>query len=513
MTNDARDEGGPLRKLATGVPGLDAVLGGGLPEYSFNLLAGGPGAGKTTLAQQIVFANASAERPALYFTVLGEPTLKVLRYQRQFRFFKPELLGGAVQFVNLSAEVVGQDLGTVLARIVAEVERVEPAIVVVDSFRTLGPFQRPYPTADESAAMALEHFVQRLAMQLTTWEVTSFLIGEYHEQEVRTPVFTVADGILWLTQAVDRNSVVRKLQATKIRGQAPMPGLHTFRITDAGVQVFPRIPEQQMRRRPRAPVPERLGTGVPGLDAMMDGGIPAGDAVLLAGPAGSGKTTFATQFIAEGLRRGEAAVLVVFEEYPEEYLARARATDIDLGAMARAGKLKVIYLRPLDLSVDETLAEILEAAEALDAARVVIDSLSGFEVALAPTFREDFRESLYRLVGALTATGVTILMTAEVAEHYTDIRFTQEAVSFITDDIVVQRYVEISGELRRVLAVLKMRGSEHSPGFRAYEVTRTGAVMGELMTNYRGIMTGTPTLIQPARRPSGLGPSVEGGGE
>jgi circadian clock protein KaiC len=480
-----------IRNLPTGVLGLDAVLGGGIPEYSFNLIAGAPGAGKTTLAQQIVFANATAERPSLYFTVLGEPTLKMLRYQRQFRFFRPELIESAVRFVNLSEEAVRGDLNDALERIVREVERVEPQLVVVDSFRTLG--QRNHADPSDSHAntnMGLEYFVQRLALHLTTWEITSFLVAAFDEHEQENPVLTVADGILWLSQAADRNSVVRKLHVSKARGRAFMPGLHTFRITDRGLQVFPRIPEQQAKRI--APPSVRLPTGVPGLDAMMGGGIPAGDAMMLAGPAGTGKTTFATQFAAAGLERGEAGVIVVFEEYPEEYLARVGKRDADLAASVRAGRLKVLYLRPLDLSVDETLWEILEGVRAVDATWVVIDSLSGFEIALAPTFREDFRESLYRLVGALTATGVTVVMTAEVLQGQADVRFTSEKVSFITDDIVAQRYVEIDGALRTVVAVVKMRGSQHSREFRFYEITPAGAVVGEPLTNYHGIITGVP---------------------
>jgi circadian clock protein KaiC len=477
-----------IRSLPSGVPGLDVVLGGGLPEYSFNLIAGGPGSGKTTLAHQIMFANASVERPALYFTVLGEPTLKMLRYQRQFTYFDPELAGSAIQFINLSAEVMERDLGEVLQRIISEIERSKPGIVVVDSFRTIAG-QR---TVAGAGTFDLDQFVQRLALHLTTWEVTSFLLGEYAAEEQRNPVFTVADGILWLTQATDRNSVVRKLQVVKTRGRAPMPGLHTFRITDNGLQIFPRIPEQTRNRAPQKNA--RLSTGVPGMDEMIGGGVVSGDAVMLTGPAGSGKSTVATQFMVAGLARGETGVIAVFEEYPEEYLARANARNPEVGKMIDEGKLEIIYLRPLDLSVDEALFAILEGVERLGAQRVVIDSLSGFEVALAPTFREDFRESLYRLVGTLTATGVTVFMTAEVSEAFSEARFTTEKVSFITDEIIVQRYIEVKGALRRVMAVIKMRGSDHSHEFRLYEVTPKGVVVGDSLTEYDGIITGVPTL-------------------
>ena len=481
-----------IRKLPTGVPGLDEILGGGLPEYSFNIIAGAPGGGKTTLAHQVLFANATPERPALYFTVLGEPALKMLRYQQQFRFFDPAKLNTAVRFINLSRVVLEGDLDAVLAEIVKEVEAAGPGVVAVDSFRTV-----VRKAAGGTGEAELQGFIQRLALHLTSWQATTFLIGEYAEGDLRdNPVFTVADGLFWLYQEVERNSIVRKLQVMKLRGQASVPGLHTFRITADGVQAFPRtfgLTGRAAKGRDR----RRLSCGVAELDAMMGGGVPEGDSLLIAGPSGSGKSVFATQFIAEGLRRGEPGIVAIFEERPEEYAGRAADLGMDFESPQRDGKLDILYLRPLDLSVDETMHEIIDAVGRTGAKRLVIDSLAGFELALAPGFRVDFRESLYRMIGALTRTGVTIVSTVELVESFTELALSPYAISFLSDDIVRMRYVEIGGQLRKVMMVVKMRGGDHSKDIREYEVTSGGLRIGGRLTGYRGLITGVPGPLDP----------------
>lgn len=484
-----RNERVVIRQLPTGVPGLDDVMGGGIPEYSFNLIAGEPGAGKTTLAHQIVFANATAERPALYFTVLGEPAVKMLRYQQQNTFFESAKVGAAVRFVSLADEVKGGDLTAVVGRIVEEVIESSPGIVVVDSFRSV--FR---PHEDGAGEHDLRASVQQLALYLTSWEVTSFLVGEYRPAERESdPVFTIADGILWLSQAADRNSVVRKIQIVKARGQEHMPGLHTFKMSREGLRVFPRIslavPEAD-RETPQG----RVSTGVAALDEMMGGGVPRGDSVLVTGPSGTGKSLLATHFIAAGAASGEPGVLVVFEEHPKEYIHRAEGLGFALGEMMEEGLLEVMYLRPLDLSPDETLFEIRAAAERVQAKRVVIDSMSGFELALAPTFRTDFRESLYRLTGALTGVGITVMTTMEIIQDHTALRFTPNVVSFLADDLVLLRYFETGGRLGRAIAVGKMRGSQHSKEFREYEVTATGIEIGEDLSGFEGSISGAPAL-------------------
>ena len=241
-------------------PGLDEIMGGGLPEYSFNIIAGTPGSGKTTLAHQFVFANATPEHPALYFTVLGEPAMKMLRYQQQYAFFDHAKLNSSIRFINLSQVVLEKDLSAVLDEISREVEAASPGIVVVDSFRTV--VRKALAGASE---MELQGFVQRLALHLTSWQATTFLLGEYSDGEMRdNPVFTVADGLFWLYQSVERNSIVRKLQIMKLRGQASVPGLHTFRITDAGLQAFPRTLGLTGRKE-KEPARKRLSTGIAGV--------------------------------------------------------------------------------------------------------------------------------------------------------------------------------------------------------------------------------------------------------
>ena len=482
-----------IHTMPSGVPGLDEILGGGVPEFSFNIIAGAPGCGKTTMAHQIAFANATPKRPALYFTVLGEPVLKMLRYQQQFSFFDESKVGKAVRFINLSDVTLEKDLDAVLEEIIKQVTAANAGVVVVDSFRTLAR-----KATSDAGNVEVQSFIHRLAQFLTSWEATVFLVGEYVEEEVRdNPLFTMVDGIFWLSQVSERNSVVRKLQIMKLRGQATVPGLHTVRIGANGVQAFSRtlgLIGSKMKPSAR----RQLSTGVTELDKMLGGGILEGDSLLVAGPSGTGKSALATQFIAEGLRVGEPGIMAIFEERPEGYTQRAGSFGLNLRAAEQKGKLEILYLRPLDLSVDETMEAILDAIRRVGARRLVIDSLTGFEMALAPGFRADFRESLYRMIGALTGAGITILSTVQVEDSFAALQFSHYAISFLTDDILRLRYVEIDGQLRKVMVVIKMRGGNHSKDIREYVITGKGVVIiHPRRTDYDGLTTGIPTRTGP----------------
>jgi circadian clock protein KaiC len=484
-----------INRLKTGVSGLDEILGGGLPEYSFNIIAGSPGSGKTTLAHQMMFAMATTKRPALYFTVLGEPPLKMLRYQQQFDFFDSEQVNRSLRFLNLSDDIATGDLSKVLKRISSEVETHGPAFVFIDSFRSVVLAE----STGKNSFLSLQQFIQQLGTLMTSWQATTFLIGEYFAENDPNPVFTVADGMIWLRQSVERNSVVRKMEVTKMRGAATLAGLHTFRISSSGIQVFPpAAPGADSTANPTSPVLTRLSLGVPELDEMLGGGLPRGYSLLVAGPSGSGKSILAGAFLAEGGRRGEAGVIAAFEQRPNRSRGQA------ISGLINSGRVGVIDTRGLNMSVDEIAALLIAEIHRLKASRVVIDSLSGFELALAPTFREDFRESLARMISALATTGATVLMTSELEDRYDDLRFSPYGTAFLTDAIVVQRYIEVDSQLKRVMAAVKVRASNHSNDLRLFEIDDDGISIGPKLADFEGLLGGRPTRSLPARDSSSI---------
>lgn len=473
-----------IRRLPTGVQGLDEVLGGGLPEYSFNIIAGAPGAGKTTLAHQMMFSLATPQRPALYFTVLGEPPLKMLRYQQQFDYFDSAKVNSSVRFFNLSEDISGGDLAKVLARIAAAVETHGPGLVFVDSFRSVVLASQ----VENKAYLSLQQFIQQLGVLMTSWQATTFLVGEYFAESDPNPIFTVADGLIWLRQSVQRNSVVRKMEIMKMRGAPTLPGLHTFRITNAGIHIFaPAQFRDPAEAAAITPVSGRVNMGVPRLDEMMGGGLPCGYSLLVAGPSGSGKSILAGAFLCEGARRGETGIIAAFEQRPN----KSRGSMVT--ELIKSGRIGVVDTRELNVSVDEMAMLLIAEIRRLKATRVVIDSLSGFELALAPTFREDYRESLARMISALATTGATVLMTSELEDRYDDLRFSPYGTAFLTDAIIVQRYIEIESRLQRVLAVVKVRASAHSDELRLFSINDDGIEIGEKLSGYEGLLGGRPS--------------------
>ena len=284
-----------------------------------------------------------------------------------------------------------------------------------------------------------------------------------------------------------------------MRGQPTLPGLHTFRINTSGIEIF--APAGNV-----TPVvatsehPSPLSMGTPLLDEMLGGGLPCGYSLLIAGPSGSGKSILAAAFLAEGARCGEKGVIAAFEQRPTHTRNRI------LADLIASGSISLVDSRVPDLSIDEVVQLLLREIRRIKATRVVIDSLSGFELAIAPTFRADFRESLARLVNTLTDSGVTVVMTSELEDRYDDLRFSPYGTAFLTDAIIVQRYIELDSRLRRVMAVVKVRASPHSDELREYSIDETGICIGEMLTDQEGLLSGRPT------KKGGFHPSPAGAG-
>jgi circadian clock protein KaiC len=286
---------------------------------------------------------------------------------------------------------------------VVEVQAHGPGLVFIDSFRSVVLASR----GSDNAFITLQHFIQQLGILMASWQATTFLIGEYFSENDPNPVFTVADGLIWLRQSVQRNSMVRKMEIIKMRGQATLPGLHTFRIGSAGISVFS-PPPVVAGGRCGSPRGHACRWACRCLDEMLGGGMPRGYSLLVAGPSGSGKSLMAEAFLIEGAASGRPASSRRSSSVP----GRSRGRNLD--RLIESGRVAVVDTRAFGLSVDELAMSLIAEINRLGASRVVIDSLSGFELALAPTFRDDFRESLSRMVSALAGTGVTVLMISEL---------------------------------------------------------------------------------------------------
>jgi circadian clock protein KaiC len=478
-----------LGLLATGVPGLDVLLGGGLTEYSFTLIAGAPGSGKTTLAHQIMFALAGPERRALFFTVLGEPPLKMLRYQQQFSFFDMAKVGPCIRYVNLADDLRAGHFNGVLERIMREVEDFGPGLVFVDSFRSVMQSAR----SGNEGLSDLQQFIQELGSRMATWQATTFLIGEYSQADVEAnPIITVADGMMTLYQAADDNSALRKLRVNKMRGQGHMTGAHTMRIAGDGIRVYPRVlPPLADDRAPGHPPdrdPKRIPTGTPGLDALMHGGLPQGHTVLIAGPTGAGKTILGTRFLQAGAALGEKGVGLYFEK------GTARLRNAELAEMVQAGDVTVVETRSLSLSIEEMMDEMCTAIDQTGATRVVIDSLSEIGLYMAPEVRADLRVAVFRTLSVLAKRGISTMVTVGMEDDFTRLVFSPDELCFLTDAVVSLRFAEYQGALHKYMTVVKVRGCDHSSDVREYTITGKGVEVHERASDLNGITVGRPTL-------------------
>jgi circadian clock protein KaiC len=409
----------------------------------------------------------------------------MLRYQQQFSFFDVGKVGPAIRYVNLGANLRTGDFSGVLERIMAEVEAFSPSLVFVDSFRSVVQTAKP----GNEGVSDLQYFIQELGTRMTSWQATTFLIGEYMNTDPEAnPIMTVADGMLSLTQVHEHSAVVRKMRVVKMRGRAHLAGSHNFRITDDGLRVYPRIlPPLAEDRQPGVEVdrdPRRISTGVPGLDGLLHGGLPQGHTMLVVGPTGSGKTIIATSFLREGARQGEKGVAVFFEK------GTPRLRNAELAELVQSGAVAIVESRLFDLTVDELIDGVLHTLERTGATRLVIDSLSEFGLYMAPEFHADLRQAVFRLLAVVAKKGVSAIVTFGQDDVFTELRLSQSNISYLTDAVLALRYAEVDGRLQKFMSVVKVRGCGHSTDFRAYRITDEGLEVDELPTEVSGILGG-----------------------
>jgi len=479
-----------LERLTTGSSEFDRILGGGFPVRSVNMIAGAPGTGKTLFSLQMLFALARQGKKGLYFTTLSEPSLKLIQYMQQFAFFDESLIERGIVFADLGSVIRRKGAEATLTEIASRVEREEPAVVVIDSFKAVRDIL--------GDAAALRTFVYDLAVHTAGWGAASLLIGEYTEAEVANhPEFAIADGIVRFSNSRQELTAVREVEVLKLRGADYITGGHFYEIGVEGLEFFPRVrsPENLSKESaetggPLQETPERASTGVAGLDAMLGGGPPRASTTIVQGGTGTGKTLLGLHFLLEGAKRGEACIHFTLEETRDQLRGYAASLGGDLRAFEERGLLKLSYVSPVELSTDRFLDRARREVESLGARRAVVDSLTSMALGVPSSRR--FKELVYAVAKHFHARGVTLNMNMEIADLLGSAQLSGQGVSFAADNVIQLKYVEIDGHLERGVSVLKARGVRHASDVRRLSIGRNGVDIGAPFEGLRAVLTGLP---------------------
>ena len=439
-------------RVETGVRNLDALLNGGLPAGTVTVVAGSPGAGKTILAQQICFHNASAETKALYFGTLSEPTAKTLRHLSQFTFFDAKKMDGALEFVDLGGLLHDKQPEGVVKLVMDHVKRLKPGVVVIDSFKVfddLAPSRRD-----------LRRFGYDLAVQLMAWETTAFLLGEYGAEDIATnPLFSIVDGLFLVTQRERSGEQQRFIQILKMRGTNHSRDENPFLIGTNGIEVF--APRVTIQREDRGLKTSRCKTGISKLDDLLGEGIPRGSSLLVAGVAGTGKTVLLLEFIYRGALAGEKGLIFSFEETSERLRAAAQGLGWDFEAQLARGMIEIVFIPQPDILVEKHLLMMRERIEGADIQRVVVDSLSVFLHKVADP--QLGREKTFQLASIVQNAQAVGLFATDIPYGSSQIsRFGVEET--VVDGVILLTSTEEGFERQRYLEVYKLRNTAHSKG-------------------------------------------------
>lgn len=483
----------PNGKAITGVEGLDEILAGGLRRGRVYLLEGSPGTGKTTVACQFLLAGAAAGERGLYITLSETETeLRETARSHGWEFADPVTLFELVPPENLLDEDQQQsllysadlELGETTKRIFEIVERVNPLRVVVDSLseiRLLAQSSLRY----RRQILAIKHY-------FATRDVTVLMLDDLTSDTHDKTVHSVAHGVVRLEElAPDYGGERRRLRVIKYRGQKYRGGFHDFVIDTGGVRVFPRLVSSEHKSRFKREV---LKSESPQLDSLLGGGIERGSSTLVLGPAGTGKSLLTLTFAVGAIRRGEKAAMFVFDEELGLLIERAKGLGIDIQTLIDSGDLFVTQVDAAELAPGEFAHLVRTCVDTQDARTVIIDSLNGYQAAM-PEERQLILH-MHELLQFLNRKGATTFLT--VAQHglVGDMRAPVD-VTYLADTVVLLRYFEAAGRVRRAISVIKKRTSAHEDTIREYRIHSGGISLGEPLTGFQGVLRGVPELIGP----------------
>lgn len=475
-----------MKRISTGAASLDEVLHGGLPEHSTTLLAGLPGTGKTVLTLNMLFANAAQGLRGLYFTTISEPAAKVLRYQQTFDFFDPLAFNTSVRFVDLSGELKRGSVQGGMDLIRQSIEEVGPDLLAIDSFKVISDL-----VVDD---FEFRGFVHELSVELAVWGCTSLLVGEYAADELnRRPESAVADNVLNLELYGPQALASRVLRVQKMRGSSFREGEHAYAITKAGVVIYPRLRAQPQVGELEENASAKVSSGVPALDEMLGGGLNLGRSTMVAGSAGTGKTTFASHFVYEGLRQGQKALWVSMEESPDVIVRAAAGCGMRLKQYVESGQLTILHRRPVDLNPYGLAQEIRTLVEGEGVQRMVFDAISDLQSCIRQEWA--LRDFVFSLVGLLEAHQVTAVLTNIIENAFGEFRITEGNLSVVVDAVILLRHVELESWTAKAISILKTRGSNQDKTLRRYEITPQGIEIHGRFEGYGNIISGAPLPV------------------
>ncbi|WP_437623844.1 ATPase domain-containing protein [Sorangium sp. So ce1151] len=475
----------PTKFLDTGIPGLDQVLGGGLRERSLLLVFGPPGAGKTTMVLQMACHAASAGRPTVYISTLSEPASRLIEHAGTMSFWDPRLIGRGL-FLESIYPLVRRGVTEVASALIETARSHGARLLVLDGLMTVRDL---HPDAAEHRYFLHEVSVALAALGCTLVVTTS----DVPDMKGSTPPeFTMSDAVVELRHPDATRQQIRALRVWKNRGTACVLGSHALRIDAAGLTVYPRFESGPLPAGAPSPA-ERLSSGQAELDAMMSGGLPRGSLTIAAGAPGTGKTLVLLHYLVEGARQGQKGLLVGFREPYPELAARARSFGMDLDGPVREGLITVLRRVPVDLVIDEVLAEIMAELARTGAARLCVDGLAELDRTIPDERRR--HGVLAALAEVARARGVTTLFTWEAGQVVgPELEFAGSPLGVLAENVILLRYVEFQGALRRILSILKMRDTMHDHSIRQYEIGGEGIQVLSPGESTAGLLTGIASL-------------------